>query len=146
MKIEDALNLMGRNPAVDFPWEGALIGLVNSFLPGEAQLDPLTATAMEIRASLDTLDAGTQQMILLTSVGGQTPPMAPTPSASADSPAAAKSKRDTWLWFGFGGTICLVALFLATGLGSDAKAEALVEVVKLIVEVLKLIVSPGSAT
>lgn len=147
MKIEDALNLMGRNPAVDFPWEGALIGLVNSFLSAETQLDPLTATAMDIRSSLETLDAGTQQMILLTSVGGQMPPMAPAPTPTpADPVAVAKSKRETWLWFGFGGTICLVALFLATGLGSDTKAEALVEVVKLIVEVLKLIVSPSTAT
>lgn len=143
MKIEDALNLMGRNPAVDFPWEGALIGLVNSFLSAETQLDPLTATAMEIRASLETLDAGTQQMILLTSVGGQTPPMAPTPTpAPADPVAAAKSKRETWLWFGFGGTICLIAIMLAAGLGSDSKAEALVEVTKLIFEVLKLATSP----
>jgi len=140
MKIEDALNLMGRNPAVDFPWEGALIGLVNSFLSAEAQLDPLTATAMEIRASLETLDAGTQQMILLTSVGGQAPPMVPT--AVIDPIAAAKSKRESWLWYGFGGTMCLIAFMLATGLGSDAKAEALVEVSKMIFEVLKLIASP----
>lgn len=145
MKIEDALNLMGRNPAVDFPWEEALIGLVNSFLPQDAQLDPLTATAMDVKASLATLDAVTQQMILLTSVGGQIGPFSPTPAA----PAAAavlekpdKSNRSFNLFMGFGGALVLLAILSATDLGGNNK-EAIVEVAKLIKE-LATIVAPSA--
>ena len=145
MKIEDALNLMGRNPAVDFPWEEALIGLVNSFLPQEAQLDPLTATAMDIKASLATLDAVTQQMILLTSVGGQIGPFSATPAAPAVAAATEKSdksKRSFNLFMGFGGALVLLAILSATDIGGDNK-EAMIEVAKLLKE-LATIVAPSA--
>lgn len=144
MKIEDALNLMGRNPAVDFPWEEALIGLVNSFLPQEAQLDPLTATAMDIKASLATLDAVTQQMILLTSVGGQIAPFTSIPSTpvAAVGEKSDKSKRSFNLFMGFGGALVLLAILSATDIGGENK-EAMIEVAKLIKE-LATIVAPSA--
>lgn len=144
MKIEDALNLMGRNPAVDFPWEEALIGLVNSFLNADAQLDPRTATAMEIKAALSTLDAVTQQMVLVTSVGGQVSVMSDTP-VTGTGVKTDKTRRHFAAFMGFGGTVCIVALILASGVGSGVNTEAVVEITKLIVEIMKML-SPVPAT
>lgn len=144
MKIEDALNLMGRNPAVDFPWEEALIGLVNSFLSQEAQLDPLTATAMDIKAALATLDAVTQQMILLTSVGGQIAPFSSAESTPAAVPEKSdKSKRSFNLFMAFGGALVLLAILAATDVGGGTNREALIEVAKLVKE-LATIVAPSA--
>lgn len=138
MKIEDALNLMGRNPAVDFPWEEALIGLVNSFLNVDAQLDPRTATAMEIKSALSTLDAVTQQMVLVTSVGGQVSVMSDTPVSSAGVKTD-KTSRHFAAFMGFGATVCVIALFLASGVGNGVNTEAVVEISKLIVEIMKML-------
>jgi CBS domain-containing protein len=138
MKIEDALNLMGRNPAVDFPWEEALIGLVNSFLNVDAQLDPRTATAMEIKAALSTLDAVTQQMVLVTTVGGQVSLSSDQPVPSAGK-ADNKSRRHSNAFIGFGVAICVIALMLAAGIGDGVNSEAVVEITKLIVEVMKML-------
>jgi pyridoxal/pyridoxine/pyridoxamine kinase len=144
MKIEDALNLMGRNPAVDFPWEEALIGLVNSFLNADAQLDPRTATAMEIKSALSTLDAVTQQMVLLTSVGGQVSLTSDLPVPNAGQKTD-KTRRHFATFMGFGGTVCVIALILASGVGNGVNTEAVVEVTKLIVEIMKML-SPIPAT
>lgn len=138
MKIEDALILMGRNPAVDFPWEDALIGLVNNFLKADAQLDPRTATAMEIKTALSTLDAVTQQMVLLTSVGGQVSPTSDLPVPDTGTKTD-KSRRHFVTFMGFGATLCVVALILATGVGSGVNTEAVVEITKMIVEVMKML-------
>jgi pyridoxal/pyridoxine/pyridoxamine kinase len=144
MKIEDALNLMGRNPAVDFPWEEALIGLVNSFLNADAQLDPRTATAMEIKSALSTLDAVTQQMVLVTSVGGQVSLQSDTPVSDAGGKTD-KTRRHFAAFMGFGATVCIVALILASGVGNGTNTEAVVEITKLIVEIMKLL-SPVPTT
>jgi len=144
MKIEDALNLMGRNPAVDFPWEEALIGLVNSFLNVDAQLDPRTATAMEIKSALSTLDAVTQQMVFVTSVGGQV-------SLTSDQPVTDtgvktdKTSRHFAAFMGFGATVCIVALVLASGVGKETNTDAVVEVTKMIIEIMKML-APVPAT
>lgn len=144
MKIEDALNLMGRNPAVDFPWEEALIGLVNSFLNADAQLDPRTATAMEIKSALSTLDAVTQQMVLVTSVGGQVSLMSDQPVSDA-AVKTDKTRKHFAAFMGFGATVCVVALILASGVGSGVNTEAVLEITKLIVEIMKML-SPVPTT
>ena len=144
MKIEDALNLMGRNPAVDFPWEEALIGLVNSFLNADAQLDPRTATAMEIKSALSTLDAVTQQMVLVTSVGGQVSMMSDQPVAAA-AVKTDKTRKHFMAFMGFGGTVCAIALILASGVGSGVNTEAVLEITKLIVEIMKMLAPVPSA-
>jgi pyridoxal/pyridoxine/pyridoxamine kinase len=144
MKIEDALNLMGRNPAVDFPWEEALIGLVNSFLNADAQLDPRTATAMEIKSALSTLDAVTQQMVLVTSVGGQVSMMSDQPVSDAGVKTD-KARKHFMAFMGFGGTVCVIALILASGVGSGVNTEAVLEITKLIVEIMKMLAPVPSA-
>lgn len=138
MKIEDALNLMVRNPAVDFPWEGALIGLVNSFLTADAQLDPHTATAMEIKSALSTLDAVTQQMVLITSVGGSAALLSQTPVPVAGS-VNEKTRRHFMAFMGFGVAVCIIAVILAAGIGNGVNSEAVVEITKLIVEIMKML-------
>lgn len=137
MKIEDALLLMARNPAVDFPWEEALIGLVNNFLHVDVQLDPRTASAMEIKVALSTLDAETQQMVLLTSVGGQftgAPPM-PVPESGKKTDTASR-QFNTFMIFGV--AVCVIGVILAFNIGAGVNNDAVVEITKLIVELAKL--------
>jgi hypothetical protein len=81
MIVKDALTLMEKNPAVGFPWEGTLVGLVNGFIGQASQLDPNTAQAAEIRLAIESLDAGTKDMIYGASLDSVPfPANAPMPS------------------------------------------------------------------
>jgi len=69
MNVRDAVALMAKNPAVGFPWEGALVSLINGFLPQANQLDPLTAEAKEILDAIETLEPSVKEMIYGSNLG-----------------------------------------------------------------------------
>lgn len=140
MNVKKAINMMVRNPAVDFPWKHALFGLVNSVLPSGSQLDPLTASAMELQDAVSTLDAATKQLLFDSTLthgrdlGGQTPVV-------DNAEGAIDMKSRNALFIAFGATICVCALVLTSKVGGGVGLES-----KEIVELLKLLLQALTAT
>lgn len=137
MNVKEAINLMAKNPAVGFPWEGTLVNLVNGFLPAESQLDPHTAEALEIQAAIDSLDASIQEMVLTSSLGASNVVVPlPTPSIPAQPQSAANMQK--WVAFGF----CAFALLIAAKIGDGV---ILVEILKIFAPLLTGVdPAPGS--
>jgi len=129
MKVKDAISLMAKNPAVDFPWQAALCGLVNSFLPAEGQLDPCTAEAPEIQKAIDGLEASTQQMLYDSSLGSQ--------AVAIDAHQTGKSDPRSMRFFVlFGITMSVLAalLYKGTGGSSGLDSKDIVELVRIVLQ------------
>lgn len=130
MNVEDAIGLMAKNPAMDFPWESALTELVNSFLDEETRLDPQNVSAETLREVIDRFDASTKEMIYNTRL---TQVNAPSGASTRNISTINLGPRRHFVIFTlFGLTMCICAILLALEVGDGAQAEQVVELVKLI--------------
>jgi hypothetical protein len=130
MNVKSAIGLMARNPAVDFPWQPALINLINGFVPADRQLDPLTAEAKEVQEAIGSMDASLQEMVYnsnLDSVNVIDPVPAPV--------AVIKNSRSNLLLL-FAFTLCACALMMVWKVGDGATGADVVEILKLILSVV----------
>lgn len=134
MIVKDALTLMEKNPAVGFPWEGTLVGLVNGFVEQVNQLDPNTAQAADIRMAIDSLDVSVKDMIYGASLdsvpfpaNAQSPLPAPLP-APAMGPMNATTFHQVMLG-GFGFVVMGVTIMMAL---RGAAASDIAEMFKII--------------
>lgn len=126
---------MAKNPAVDFPWQAALCGLINSFLPEGGQLDPYTAEAPEIQKAIDGLEASTQQMLYDSSLGTAA---AAAGGATITHQTGVADPRQMRLFLVLGLTICLFAVFLYKGMGGEGGLDSkdLVEIIRMVLQAL----------
>jgi len=138
MIVKDALTLMEKNPAVGFPWEGTLVSLVNGFVGQANQLDPTTAQAADIRLVIESLDAGSKDMIYGASLDNvpspssiQLPQPAPLPSP-AMGPMNATTFHQLMLG-GFGFLVMGVTIMMAM---RGAAASDIAEMFKIIATML----------
>lgn len=130
MNVKDAIILMAKNPAVDFPWEQSVIDLVNSLIPEGSALTP-NATAERLIEVIDSLDASTREMIYsskLTNLGEL--PKRESSNSKADD------HRQLLTFSVFGVTVCICAIILTLKVGETVDATHVVEVVKLLVSLL----------
>lgn len=137
MNVRDAVALMAKNPAVGFPWEGALVSLVNGFLPQANQLDPITAEAKEILDAIELLEPSVKEMIYGSSLGNVNVAI-PLP-APAPIPAAGPMNPVTYHQLMLGGVgAALTTVVVIMALRGSAAAD--------ILEMLKLLVSLVTGT
>lgn len=140
MNVKDAIALMAKNPAVSFPWEGTLVGLINGFLPEGNQLDPNTAQAADVQAAIDSLTTELQEMVYTSHIGPSQSPYvsqpAPAPAqpapvplvpvlSPADANAAALTASRNLIFKLFGAVICIIALLWALNLGSGKPSDVI---------------------
>lgn len=129
MNVKSAIELMAKNPAVDFPWQVTLVNLINGFIPADRQLDPLTAEAKEVKEAIGLMDASLQEMVYnsnLDSVNVIDPVPAPV--------AVIKNSRSNLLVL-FAVTLCVSALMMVWKVGDGATGADVVEILKLILSI-----------
>lgn len=140
MNVKAAINMMVKNPAVDFPWELSVYGLVNSFLPDESQLDPHTATAVDVQKAVMDMDVVTQEMLytsVLTPVRDIQPPSAAALGNGLDTSTDHDTKKRNTIFILFGGTICVIALMLTSHAGGIVlESKDIVELLKVLIHAL----------
>lgn len=130
MNVKGAIALMVQYPAVDFPWQRALINLVNACSSPDRQLDPLTAEAKEVQDAINSMDASLQEMVYnssLDSVNVTEPVPAPV--------VVMKDGRSHLLVF-FAVTLCLTALMMTLKVGNGATGSDVVEILKLFLSLI----------
>lgn len=130
MNVRDAVALMAKNPAVGFPWEGALVSLINGFLPQANQLDPITAEAKEILDAIETLEPSVKEMIYGSSLGNANivTPLPATVAAAAAGPMNAITFHQIMLGSA-GAAVVLVTIMMAM---KGAAANDIVEMFKVL--------------
>lgn len=126
MNVKKAVDLMARNPAVDFPWEPVLINLINGFVPEDRQLDPLTAEAREILEAIESMDASLQEMVYNSNVD-PVKVIDPLPA-----PVAVMKNSRSHLLVLFAATLCVAALMMVMKVGDGVTGSDVVEILKLI--------------
>lgn len=135
MNVEAAIELMAKNPAVGFPWKDDLVTLVNSFLPGDSQLDPRTAEAKDIRAAIGSLDASMIQMLYASSLSSIPTPANLQPAATAGRMEDKTAER-TILFGLLAVTLCICAVIMSLRVTSDDGVVAMADLLKSILEAL----------
>jgi len=149
MNVKDAIALMAKNPAVSFPWENVLIGLINGFLPEGNQLDPNTAQASDVQGAIDSLTAELQEMVYTSHIGPSQSPYVPQPTPSppqptpmipimspADANTAALTANRNFMFKMFGVAIVVIALMWALNLGGGSKPSDVIELLRIAVTMM----------
>lgn len=134
MNVRDAVALMAKNPAVDFPWEGTLVGLINGFLPQASQLDPLTAEAKEIQDAIETLEPSLKDMIYGSNLGNANI-VTPLPSSTVAT-AVQPMNPVTYHQLAFGAVgvvLCGVTIMMAM---RGAASSDIIEMLKVLVSLV----------
>lgn len=126
MIVKDALALMAKNPTVDFPWEGALIALVNTFVPEGSQLDPTSADATALLDAINSMEDALKEMVYSSNIG-----LAKVATSASTLTTPAKSGRTYFLGV-FAALCCVIALWLTAKVGNGASSGDVVEILKLL--------------
>lgn len=129
MNVKIAISLMAQNPAVDFPWEKTLIALINTCLPEGSRLDPLSASAADVQAALDSLEADVREMLYSSNLDAVNV-IAPAPATTVTNGQGSNNN----LLLIFGAMACSIALVM-TFKGMDS--AAIVEIVKLLMSLVQ---------
>lgn len=131
MNVKDAVALMAKNPAVGFPWEGALVSLINGFLPPESQLDPLTAEAKEILDAIETFEPSVKEMIYGSSLGNVNV-VSPSPPVAVLAPSVGPMNPTAYHQLMLGAVGAVVATAAVGMAMNGAAAGDVIELLKLL--------------
>lgn len=135
MRVSDALELMARNPAVDFAWEKAVVDLINSFLPDDSLLDSKVVTIDQINVVLSDLDDATREMIYnasINSVLGYHHMERDDVEQNRKGQYLKLSRQAVFTMFGL--VVCVIALMMASNVGNGVEGTDVVEIVKLLLQ------------